>query len=160
MRRAQAADLDPQGAVRAGQERGGQLHPVGVVLLDREDVSLELGAGARVERLDLGIDRLADLPLGRPIDIEAHLHGDHRGVELGDLLPQFLRLLGPLGGLRVRARSSSSSDCRFLRVVIGADPIQLLLVRAIAASSWLAAAADTLGCDLETSAAWICSSSW
>ena len=61
---------------------------VGVVLLDREDVALEFPAGPGVDRLDLGVDRLADLALGRPVDVEGHLDGDRRRVQRGGLAAQ------------------------------------------------------------------------
>ena len=74
---ADAPDLDPEVAPRAGQQRGRERPLVGVILPDRDDVA-PVGAGPGVGDVDLGLDRLAQPPLGRPVDVERHLQGDRR----------------------------------------------------------------------------------
>ena len=101
---------------------------VGVILLDREDVHV-IGAGAGIGHLDLGVDRLADLPLGRPVDVEGHLDDDRVGVRaLATGARRASASVGLPAASAVGRLASRSSAC-FLRASYSVvDPLVLGLV--------------------------------
>ena len=64
------------------RSRGRDQLLVGVILADREDVADRAACRCSgLVDLDLGIHRLADPALGRPVDVERHLDGDRRRVQ-------------------------------------------------------------------------------
>ena len=117
-----ATDLELHRPLAADQVRRGHQLLVGVVLADREGVGPRGDARPLVGRGDLGVDGLADLALGGPVDGEGHLDGDGRRVERGGLLAEavgVVRLAGLVCGVG-------------LGLEVGGLGLELLGLRAVA----------------------------
>ena len=145
LRRAEAADLDPQVAPRAGQDRGREVLACwcstrGSGRRSRYDAPV-LGLVAT----ELGVDGLADLPLGRPVDVEGHLQRDRPRVQRGRLAAERVGLGRALRVLLGLARAFSALASWRRRASSSLNGRSSSRFRAMRSDSCLARSGETFG---------------